>query len=40
MGKLGKLWKAFTSIVRQPSLLNLIIDTNQNWYKYVENVMV
>ena len=36
MGKLGKLWKAFTSIVRQPSLLNLIIDTNQNWYKYVE----
>lgn len=35
MGKVLKMVKAIKALVRQPSLINLVIDENENWRKYV-----
>jgi predicted O-methyltransferase YrrM len=36
MSKAAKLFKAIRLLVRQPSLLNHVIDTDDNWRRYVE----
>ncbi|NCA84818.1 MAG: class I SAM-dependent methyltransferase [Clostridia bacterium] len=36
MSKAAKLFKAIRLLVRQPSLLNHVIDTDDNWRRYVD----
>ena len=36
MNKIAKVFKAFSEIIKQPSLLNLIVEREDNWRKTLE----